>query len=309
MISMRLKSKKLKKLNDKGSALIVCILVLLFVSILATMILYMSGINFRMKASEYRTRVSFYEAEKPLERMQGNLVVPVSEALDIAYRRTNNRYTDLADADSRRQYFYEQFEAEFKKLLKEQYGGATIGAAGGGAAITDSVLIKNIIHNLTFNDTDVVPDSGVPLNHIFCNDAITKNAPYGISYVDYSADPLVFIEALEEASLLPGSDVTEVYIVVPDMLDQGSADDNMNNFVVQSYKDDASGDLFEAKECRVLIKNVCVVVVHKNGYRSIVTTDIAIQMPPLEWSTPGSSVDYKNWDVYQLIYYINWRKN
>ncbi len=60
-----------KKINrdNKGSALIVCIIVLLFVSILATVILYMSGVNYRMKKTDMYSKYAFYAAEEPLERM------------------------------------------------------------------------------------------------------------------------------------------------------------------------------------------------------------------------------------------------
>ena len=56
--------------DNKGAALIVCIIVLLFVSILATIILYLSGINYRMKRSDLNNKVTFYESEIPLETMR-----------------------------------------------------------------------------------------------------------------------------------------------------------------------------------------------------------------------------------------------
>ena len=320
------------KKNNKGSALIVCIIILLFVSILATVILYMSGINYRMKASEFKTKESFYSGEVALERIQGNLVIPVSEALDIAYRRTNNRYASLGTEEARQQYFYDTFYEEFKEIMIKQYGGSSIGSSG--ETLTNATLIKNIIHNLTYNyDTTssgvhsvssivgpIIPGTGVvsadysnSANRIFCNDYYSRSL--GIAYTDYSSYPYGFIQALESHDKLNGSvGVSDLYIVCPTQLDYATADDLFAHFADNRYltttdPDSAIGAVLDPNKRRLLLKNICVVVVHENGYRSIISTDIAIQMPPVQWSMPGSSVGYQNWDVYQLIYYVNWKKS
>ncbi len=323
------------KKNNKGSALIVCIIILLFVSILATVILYMSGINYRMKASEFKTKESFYSGEVALERIQGNLVIPVSEALDIAYRRTNNRYAALGSEEARQQYFYDTFYEEFKNIMITQYGGTSVGTSG--ETLTDSTLIKNILHNLTYNyDTTssgvnsvssivgpIIPGTGVVsaaytapgnINRIFCNDNYTKNT-LSIPYIDYSNYPYGFVLALENAGKLDGTDgVSDLYIVCPTQLGYTTPDDLFEHFADKSYltttdPDSLTGAVLDPNKRRLLLKNICVVVVHENGYRSIISTDIAIQMPPVQWSMPGSSVGYQNWDVYQLIYYVNWKKS
>ncbi len=300
--------------DNKGSALIVCIIVLLFVSILATVILYTSGINYRMKASDYRTRVSFYSAEAPLETIQGNLVVPVSEALDIAYRRTNTQFEVLGTPDARREYFYKQFEKEFKRIMIQEYGGPSIGTSGD--SYTDSTFVKNILHNLSYTNGDA--DNGVLVENIICNDIYTAND--GIPYIDYTADPMRFIKELDDKDKLDGSVGTDtVYLVVPDSLNSGPdaehptpVDANYANFVELSCGDLDAHVLNDPSECRLLLKNICVVFVHSNGYRSIITTDIAIQFPDIAWERPALSVsgnEYRSFDVYQLIYYVNWKKN
>ena len=114
---MNMKKMQSLKKNNKGSALIVCIIILLFVSILATVILYMSGINYRMKKNEYNTKVTFYSGEIYLERMQSNLVIPVSEAMGNAYMATNSNFLALDGVDNRRSHFYNGFEAQLKDIL------------------------------------------------------------------------------------------------------------------------------------------------------------------------------------------------
>ena len=65
-----MKRFKLKKLNNDGAALILAILIVMFVTILTTLLLYVSVINYEMKTTDYSTKVSFYGAEEPLEELK-----------------------------------------------------------------------------------------------------------------------------------------------------------------------------------------------------------------------------------------------
>ncbi len=312
------------KQNNKGAALIVCIIILLFVSILATVILYMSGINYRMKKTEFHTKVAFYAGEEPLERMQTNLVVPVSEAINLAYATTNTHYTDLGTPDERRAYFYNEFYKEFKNVLLKNYcGGTGVTTAIGmdGSSNPDYTLVKYMLHNLTYWDDTSAPYSGVAVSDIYCN----GDASLPVSGVSYNNNPMGFVNALMSvrdgsgnSTYFPGNadGSPRVYIVVTSFLDNGSAEENFKSFVQLSTDSvqpqnpsqaDATG-LKEAKECRLVFKNICVVTV-QNGYTSIIKTDLAVQLPPLDWNGGMHTTDYTTWDVYELFYYVNWQKS
>lgn len=281
--------------NNSGSALIVCIIVLLFVSILATVILYMSGINYRMKKSEYNNRLTFYESEIPLESIEANLVLPLSEAFNNAYRKTNSRFLHLGTSDARRRDFYQNVYDELESILLDNYSGASIGDAASTA--TDSTPIKNIIHNLTYDN--IAYDNGIDVANITCNESTD----------DYRGIPYSYITLLSDPTGLNMFTADGIYIVLPANLDKGNAKDNYESFVERSWLSnptDSSSALNDVDKCRILFKDVCVVSV-KDGYRSIVTTDIAIQFPPMNWDH-GSTNGYEAWDVYQLIYYVNWQK-
>lgn len=308
MNNKSMKSQSIRN-NDKGSALIVCIIVLLFVSILATVILYMAGINYRMKKAEYRTRRTFYEGEQPLERIQTNLIIPVSEALNIAYIKTNSNYAQLASTDARRQYFYDEFEKAFRDIIIKNYGGATIGTDG--SALTDSTLIKNILHNLTYYDAGGAAN-GVDVADMVLNDGSI------ISDAGYAANPMGFVNTISGITDAGGdpmyfiadpSGAQKLYLCTTGFSGAADANSNYAGLFQMSVIDPATGNLYDdPKECRLLMKNVCVVVT-EGGYRSIITTDIAIQMPPLDWAGGSGTPEYSSWDVYQLIHYVNWQKN
>ena len=84
--------KRLLKLNNKGSAIVTVLIVIIFVSILATTILYLAGRNARMKATDRQTKESFYETERTMEEIKAGLVRISSLAYEDAYRRVISEY-------------------------------------------------------------------------------------------------------------------------------------------------------------------------------------------------------------------------
>ena len=83
--SMQGKKSGEKKLNNSGSAIVTVIVVVAFISILATTILYVSGMNFYMKMTDLHTKESFYEAETALEEIKAFLMTEAAEAGREAY--------------------------------------------------------------------------------------------------------------------------------------------------------------------------------------------------------------------------------
>ena len=324
---------RIKKFNrdNRGSALIVCIIVLLFVSILATVILYMSGVNYRMKKTDMYSKYAFYSAEEPLERIQTNLLIPVSAALNDSYRVCNTIYGFRGNATDRRREFYSQYALAFRDLLIKQYGGSATTVGVSGDTIADGELIRNIVHNLVacnnsrngYNTALEYPrgvyfiPADIPISDIYVNDD---------SILGFAAptDPIGFVETLAGvadrgdgqgffAGNADGS--PRAYICISDAFTGSSANENYNSFIRLSVTDDPADDpvfptgtLLVDDECRLLIKNISVVVVEQ-GYRSVISTDIAIQFPPLDWSDGGLTPKYEKFDPYQLIYYVNWQKN
>ena len=321
------KMKKFRR-DNSGSALIVCIIVLLFVSILATVILYMSGVNYRMKKTDMFSKYAFYAAEEPLERMQSNLIIPMSVAFNDSYKVCNTIYDFRATSEARRREFYTQFALSFRDLMIKQYGGSSSSIGVSGETIGNGVLIQNIIHNLVAcdnrrNDYNVAAQaadgvyfipSDIPVSDIYVNNLNGISAP---------ADPMGFINTLAGipnrgdgqgyfAGNADGS--PRAYICLSTVFDGSSAQENYNKLIRLSVTSNETDDpvfptaaLLAEDKCRLLIRNVSIVVVQQ-GYMSVINTDIAIQFPPLDWSDGSMTPLYEKFDPYQLIYYVNWQK-
>lgn len=112
----KVKRKNICKLNNKGSAIVTVIVVIAFISVLATMLLYISGMNYYMKMTDLRTKQSFYEAETALEEIKAALAVEVAAASDEAYEEILIKYA-ATDGFTR----YSLYETRFFEILRENW--------------------------------------------------------------------------------------------------------------------------------------------------------------------------------------------
>lgn len=102
------------RLNDRGAALVTVIVVVAFISILATTFLYLSGMNFFMKKTDQKTKESFYEAETALEEVRAELMNLSSQAAKKAYESILVQYASM-DSYTRYSAYQNSFFQELKK--------------------------------------------------------------------------------------------------------------------------------------------------------------------------------------------------
>lgn len=113
---------KQRKQNNAGSAIVTVLVVVAFMSILATVMLYISGINFQMKATDFRTKESFYQAETSVEELRAQLVKDVEIAFAKAYTATVSEYSGMGDAATRESNYRQHFCDEMNAIWKERCG-------------------------------------------------------------------------------------------------------------------------------------------------------------------------------------------
>lgn len=86
-----------KKLDNKGSAIVVVILALAFVGMLIAMLVYMVYYNYLMKYTDRAAKNNFYSAETALNEIQAGIIRDVSDALQESYTKvTREHYDDTA---------------------------------------------------------------------------------------------------------------------------------------------------------------------------------------------------------------------
>ena len=127
---MRRRIRRLYRLED-GFSMITVLVAIAFIGIMAMMVLSISAINFRMKATNIKGQSSFYIAEKALNEIKAGLQSDVGEAMSNAYVKVLENYnvTDNTAGESLdgqrqkkfKQYFIETLEEDLKGLQVNTY--------------------------------------------------------------------------------------------------------------------------------------------------------------------------------------------
>lgn len=112
-----------KKMNNRGSALLTVILVVGFLTILATTLLYITGMDLQTKQADYLNKKSFYSGEVALEQIRANLMEDASKAAVVAYNDVSMQYVTLQNKDMR--------QLEYNKLFVQNLMEQLIPAVGG----------------------------------------------------------------------------------------------------------------------------------------------------------------------------------
>lgn len=103
------------KLNNSGSAMLTVILVVGFLTILATTLLYITGMNFQIKQADYRNKKNFYSGEMGLEQIRAELMKDVSEAGAEAYKKVLVQFVTLGTPDIRKMEYNREFVERLTK--------------------------------------------------------------------------------------------------------------------------------------------------------------------------------------------------
>ena len=116
---MKNKKKLFLQLNNSGAALVSVIVIVAFISVIATIMLYMSAMNFYMKTTDMKIKESFYDGEKALEEIRAALIVDATKAFEKAYQNIAVEYINLTPAE-RQSHFYDAFVDAFESEWNTQ---------------------------------------------------------------------------------------------------------------------------------------------------------------------------------------------
>lgn len=108
---------KNKKMNNKGAAIVLVIVAMAFIGILATMILWMSYMNYLMKITDKKATDNFYSAEQIAEEIKVGLTNDAAEAAAEAYNEVLQQYTAFDNNDERQSYFEVRMIKDMKNAL------------------------------------------------------------------------------------------------------------------------------------------------------------------------------------------------
>lgn len=187
-----------KTINRKGSALLTVIIVVCFLTIITTTILYVSGMNYYMKATDLKTKESFYETEAILEQCRASLAECVSECAYEAHAYALSNFANSSDS-TRTDMYAKQFIVLFEKKWNSM--------ADIGTGTPD--YLKAI--------KDLVPDASAQ-NAISLDSAVTDCGMFMYDASDYKKGGAIKGVVIENTSSNghTGMIETELVIAVPD---------------------------------------------------------------------------------------------
>ncbi len=114
------RKNRIKPMNNRGSALLTVILVVGFLSILATVLLYITGMNFQIKQADYQNKKNFYSGEVALEEIKAGLMEDISKAAALANADVAMNYAVLDTRELRKLQYNNYFVTHLQEIWDEK---------------------------------------------------------------------------------------------------------------------------------------------------------------------------------------------
>ncbi len=196
-----IKHTKSKKLNNKGSAIVMVIVVVAFVSILATTILYSAGMNYYMKMNDINIKENFYDSELALDAIKKEFIMIADEAHKEAYMDTIIRYASSDSAT--REYSYQTL---YFNLLCEKWNAKKENPSNPTSPFTNQEVLQNVSNTAYGGITP--PNSPT----IVCDDSVTVNIN-SAGYATFGDVRLTYTDSKGVTSIIE----TELIFLLPDV--------------------------------------------------------------------------------------------
>lgn len=221
------KADKREKIDrdNRGSAMVMIIVIIAFIAILVSVLMFVSFSGYQMRAVDRRGKDNFYTAETVLDEINVGLQGEISLALSKAYSEVMNNFSLYHSAGARNKALHTIYYDELQKQLQE--------------------------------------DSSKPNNY-----RITKLRGY------LSADSRGNGDGTRDSFLSGGATygaIVESNLEIP----------------TEQYKMDINSS-------RLILKDLKVSYVDRSGYISIISTDIRITLPSLNFSQASALPDLEN---------------
>jgi hypothetical protein len=106
-----------KRVDNRGAAIVTVLVVVTFITVLGTTMLYIAGQNYQQKQTDYQNKCSFYGAEEALDSLKALLVLDAANAYKAAYEDTSANFIKLSSKENR----IDNYEQKYTDYLKTQW--------------------------------------------------------------------------------------------------------------------------------------------------------------------------------------------
>lgn len=108
-----------RKRRNRGSSIVIVIIAMAMIGILATTLLWMSYINYKIKVNDIRNKNSFYSAEMVMEQIVAGLQKEASDSVAVAYQEVLSNWDELQSESNRYSSFASTYLDTLVKHLRD----------------------------------------------------------------------------------------------------------------------------------------------------------------------------------------------
>ena len=143
-----------RKRRNSGSSIVIVIIAMAMIGILATTLLWMSYVNYKIKVNDIRNKNSFYSAETVMEQIVAGLQKETSDSVAVAYQEVLSNWEALENETNRYSTFASVYLDTLVKHLRNSEKGDGYYNRDILMNYVDTEIWKNVNQTAWKNGTD-----------------------------------------------------------------------------------------------------------------------------------------------------------
>lgn len=152
-----------RKRRNSGSSIVIVIIAMAMIGILATTLLWMSYVNYKIKVNDIRNKNSFYSAETVMEQIVAGLQKETSDSVAVAYQEVLSNWETLENETNRYSTFASMYLDTLVKHLRDSEKGDGYYSRDILEGYVDTTIWKNVNQTAWNNGTDEADAAKAPV--------------------------------------------------------------------------------------------------------------------------------------------------
>ena len=172
-----------RKRRNSGSSIVIVIIAMAMIGILATTLLWMSYVNYKIKVNDIRNKNSFYSAETVMEQIVAGLQKEASDSVAAAYQEVLSNWEALENETNRYSIFASVYLDTLVKHLRNSEKGDGYYNTDILMNYVDTEIWKNVNQTAWKNGTDEADAEKEPVMELVNGNSLILHNVF-VSYVD-----------------------------------------------------------------------------------------------------------------------------
>lgn len=172
-----------RKRRNSGSSIVIVIIAMAMIGILATTLLWMSYVNYKIKVNDIRNKNSFYSAETVMEQIVAGLQKETSDSVAVAYQEVLSNWETLENETNRYSTFASVYLDTLVKHLRDSEEGDGYYNRDVLKNYVDTEIWKNVNQTAWKNGTDEADAEKAPVMELVNGSSLILRNVF-VSYTD-----------------------------------------------------------------------------------------------------------------------------